>query len=86
MRGHGPETPGELDYRAGQFLTQAPASGVFIGGTAQRPTRATIGIESYYVQERTGHDYAQVVRSRKLWAEVALDGGGNPALGGPVIE
>jgi uncharacterized membrane-anchored protein len=48
--------------------------------------RATYGIESYYVQEGTGHDYEQAVRSRRLWAEVALDGAGNPALRRLVIE
>jgi uncharacterized membrane-anchored protein len=73
-------------YRAGQFLTQPPASGVFIRGTAQSRGWATYGIESYYVQENTGHDYEQAVRSRRLWAEVALAGGGKPALRRLVIE
>jgi uncharacterized membrane-anchored protein len=80
-----PERDGR-HYRAGQFLTQPPASGVFIRGTAQSRLRATYGIESYYVQEGTGHDYEQAVRSRRLWAEVALDGQGNPALRRLVIE
>jgi uncharacterized membrane-anchored protein len=73
-------------YRAGGFLGEPPASGLFIRGTAQSNGRATYGIESYYVQEGTGHDYENAVRSRKLWAEVAIDGGGNPALRRLVIE
>jgi uncharacterized membrane-anchored protein len=73
-------------YHAGQFLTEPPASGVFIRGTARSRVQATYGIESYYVQEGTGHDYEQAVRSRRLWAEVALDGAGNPSLRRLVIE
>lgn len=79
----------ELDgrhYRGGVFLENAPDSGVFIRGTAQENGRVTYGIESYYLQEGTGHDYENAVRDRRLWAEVALDGGGTPALRGLVIE
>ena len=80
-----PEADGR-HYRAGEFLAEPPASGVFIRGTAQGHGRATYGIESYYVQEGNGHDYENAVRSRRLWAEVALDSGGNPALQRLVIE
>jgi GDYXXLXY protein len=80
-----PEPDGR-HYRAGQYLTQPPSSGVFIRGTARGNRRATYGIESYYVQEGTGHDYEQAVLRRRLWAEVALDRGGNPALRRLVIE
>ncbi len=73
-------------YHPGEFLLEPPASGVFIRGTAQGYGRATYGIESYYVQEGTGHDYENAVRSRHLWAEVALDPHGNPALRRLVIE
>jgi uncharacterized membrane-anchored protein len=73
-------------YRAGQFLVEPPTSGVFIRGTAQSAYRARFGIESYYVQEGTGHDYENAVRRRSLWAEVALDGHGNPSLRRLVIE
>ena len=75
-----------LHYRAGAFSHQAPASGVYIQGTASGYGRASYGIESYYVQEGTGHDYEAAVRSRRLWAEVALDGQGRPALRRLVIE
>jgi len=73
-------------YRAGQFLVEPPASGVFIRGTALNANRARFGIESYYVQEGTGHDYENAVRRRSLWAEVALDRQGNPSLRRLVIE
>jgi len=80
-----PETDGR-HYRAGEFLTNPPGSGVFIRGTAQGYGRVTYGIESYYVQEGTGHDYEKAVLNRRLWAEVALDRQGNPALRRLVIE
>jgi len=80
-----PEADGR-HYGAGEFLGEPPASGVFVRGTAQGHGRATYGIESYYVQEGTGHDYENAVRNRRLWAEVALDGRGNPALRRLVIE
>jgi uncharacterized membrane-anchored protein len=73
-------------YRTGQFLVEPPASGVFIRGTAQSANRASFGVESYYVQEGTGHDYENAVRRRSLWAEVALDRQGNPSLRRLVIE
>jgi uncharacterized membrane-anchored protein len=80
-----PEVGGR-HYRAGEFLAEPPASGVFIRGTAQVHGRATYGIESFYVQEGTGHDYENAVRDRRLWAEIALDGRGTPALERLVIE
>ncbi len=73
-------------YRTGQFLVEPPASGAFIRGTALSTMRATFGIESYYVQEGTGHDYENAVRTRNLWAEVALDRQGNASLRRLVIE
>jgi uncharacterized membrane-anchored protein len=80
-----PEVGGR-HYRAGEFLAEPPASGVYIRGTAQARGRATFGIESYYVQEGTGHDYENAVRDHRLWAEIALDGRGTPALTRLVIE
>jgi hypothetical protein len=73
-------------YRAGPFVLGPPPSGVFIRGTAVDAYRATFGIESYYVQEGTGHDYEKAVRTRNLWAEVALDRQGNPSLRRLVVE
>ena len=67
-----PEAGGR-HYRAGEFLAEPPKSGVYIRGTAQAHGRATYGIESFYVQEGTGHDYEHAVRNRRLWAEIALE-------------
>jgi uncharacterized membrane-anchored protein len=80
-----PEADGR-HYRAGDFRTEPPVSGVFIRGTAQAHGQVTYGIESFYVQEGTGHDYENAVRNRRLWAEIALDGRGTPALQRLVIE
>jgi uncharacterized membrane-anchored protein len=80
-----PEADGR-HFRAGQFLANPPASGVFIRGTSQGYGRVTYGIESFYVQEGTGHDYEKAVQNHRLWAEVALDRQGNPALRQLVIE
>ena len=80
-----PEVDGR-HYRAGEFLAEPPASGTFIWGTAGAHGRATYGIESFYLQEGTGHDYENAVRNRRLWAEIALDSRGTPALKRLVIE
>jgi uncharacterized membrane-anchored protein len=73
-------------YHAGQFLHNPPTSGLYIQGTIQGLGRATYGIESYYVQEGTGHDYEVAVSNRRLWAEIVLDGQGRPSLQRLVIE
>ena len=73
-------------FHASVFSSQRPGSGVFIQGTARGYGQATYGIESYYVQEGTGHDYEAAVRSKRLWAEIALDREGKPALKRLVIE
>jgi uncharacterized membrane-anchored protein len=80
-----PERDG-LHYRAGHFNDSLPSSGVFIRGTVGEFGRASYGIESYYLQEGTGHDYENAVRSSRLWADVAIDGNGNARLKGLVIE
>jgi uncharacterized membrane-anchored protein len=73
-------------YHAGAFLTDPPAGGLFVRGIAGSYSRASYGIESFYLREGTGHDYEAAVRRRRLWAEVALDRLGNPALRRLVIE
>jgi uncharacterized membrane-anchored protein len=80
-----PEADGR-HYRAGEFLAEPPASGTFFWGTAGAHGRATYGIESFYVQEGTGHDYENAVRNRRLWAEIAVNSRGTPALKRLVIE
>jgi uncharacterized membrane-anchored protein len=78
--------PDGRHYRAGEFRTEPPASGAFIRGTAEGYGRVRYGLESFYLQEGTGHDYENAVRSQRLWADVAIDGQGNPSLRGLVIE
>jgi uncharacterized membrane-anchored protein len=73
-------------YRPGAYTALPPASGPFVRGTVRGYGRATYGIESYYVQAGTGHDYENAVRHGQLWAEVALDRQGTPALRRLVIE
>jgi uncharacterized membrane-anchored protein len=73
-------------YRADAFLDAPPASGLFIRGTVRGGGWVDYGIETYYVQEGTGHDYETAVRIGRLWAEVALDRNGNPQLKRLVIE
>jgi hypothetical protein len=73
-------------YHAAEFLKTPPADRVFIQGTAQASGRAVYGIESYYVQETTVHDYERAIQRRGLSAEVALDGQGRPALQRLIIE
>jgi uncharacterized membrane-anchored protein len=73
-------------YRAGEFLYTSPTSGIFIRGTEEAHGRATYGIESYYVEEGKGHDYERAVGERRLWAEVAIERGGNAVLRRLVVE
>lgn len=73
-------------YHAGLFLNSRPKGHLFIQGTAQSFGRVTYGIESYYVQEKTGHDYEAALRTGSLSAEIALDRNGRPALKGLVID
>ena len=67
-----PEPDGH-HYFASSFVTEPPAGGLFIQGTAQEYGRVVYGIESYYVQAGTGHDYELAVREHRLSAEIALD-------------
>ncbi len=73
-------------YHHGPISRNPPAAGLYIQGVAGSSWRATYGIESYYVQEKTGHDYEAAARSGTLWAEVALDAAGRARVKGLVIE
>ncbi len=73
-------------YRAGEFRDGPPDSGLYIRGTAGYQGRANYGIESYYVQEGTGHDYENAVRNRNLSAMIALDRNGYARLQRLVVE
>ena len=58
----------------------------FIRGRIVNGNRLQFGIESFFVQEGTGHKYEQAVRNRKLSAEIYLDSSGNAGLKLLVIE
>jgi uncharacterized membrane-anchored protein len=78
--------PDGRHYHATAFLTEPPPSGLYIQGSLQESGRVVYGIESYYVQAGTGHDYERAVREHRLSAEVALDARGRPALRRLVVE
>jgi uncharacterized membrane-anchored protein len=75
-----------VHLRAGKATVVKPASGQFLRGQMQRYGSLQFGIESYYVQEGTGHRYEQAIRDRKLSAELAVTSGGQAALKGLRIE
>jgi len=75
-----------IHYRAGEYHLTPPASDLYLRGTLQGGNRIEFGIESYYVQEGTGHKYEEAIRSHRLWAEVAVAPNGQAALKGLRIE
>ncbi len=75
-----------VHFKGGEASVDRPSSGKFIRGTLDRWNRITFGIESYYVQEGTGHDYEAAVRQGHLSAEVAISPDGQAALRGLRIE
>jgi uncharacterized membrane-anchored protein len=56
--------------------------------TGQAPGQATVnyGIETFFVPEGTGRDLEKLVGERKLSALVAVDGDGNAAIKGLVVD
>jgi uncharacterized membrane-anchored protein len=75
-----------VHWRAQKATVVKPASGAFLRGQMQRYGSIQFGIESYYVQEGTGHRYEQAIRDRKLSAELAVTSSGQAALKGLKIE
>jgi len=75
-----------VHFKGGEASVDRPASGKFIRGTIDGRNRISFGIESYYVQEGTGHDYEAAVRQGHLSAEVAISPDGQAALRGLRIE
>lgn len=80
-----PEADGK-HWRCERFTASRPASGIFLRGTLRSWGRAEFGIESYYVQEGTGHKYEQAIRNHGLSAEVAVGRDGQAALRSLQIE
>lgn len=74
-------------YRGGPLGFVPPQGGaLYLKGTLDGPSWASFGIETYYVQEGTGHQYEDAVRQGKLWAKVAVTPDGRGAVQGLVIE
>ena len=73
-------------WRADKVSISRPTSGRYIRGRIAATGQLEFGIEAYYVQEGTGHEYEQAIRNRRLLAEVALTSDGTAALRGLRIE
>lgn len=69
-----------IHHRADRYLSEPPASGLYIKGIRQTNGRIEYGIESFYVQAGTGLEYEQAARTGTLSAEVALGGDGQAGL------
>jgi uncharacterized membrane-anchored protein len=63
-----------------------PETGLFLKGQVGPYGALEFGIESYYLQEGTGHTYERAIRDRKLSAELAVSSTGQAALRGLRIE
>jgi uncharacterized membrane-anchored protein len=75
-----------VHWRAEKITVVKPDTGLFLKGQMGRYGSLQFGIESYYVQEGTGHRYEQAIRDRKLSAELAVTSAGQAALRGLRIE
>jgi uncharacterized membrane-anchored protein len=73
-------------WRAEKVTVVKPGRGPFLKGQMERYGSLTFGIESYFVQEGTGHRYEQAIRNRQLSAELAVTSSGQAALRGLRIE
>lgn len=81
-----PEADG-AHYRGGPPGFAPPeGEALYLKGTLDGPSWASFGIETFYVQEGTGHRYEDAVRQGKLWAEVAVTPDGRGAVRSLVIE
>jgi uncharacterized membrane-anchored protein len=73
-------------WRAEKVTVSKPATGLFLKGEMQRYGSMQFGIESYFVEEGTGHRFEQAIRERHLSAELAVTSSGQAALRGLRIE
>ena len=80
-----PETDGE-HYRGGTYSLTPPSEGLFLRGTVSGWNMINFGIDRYFVQAGSGHTYEDAVRSRHLWAQVAVAPYGQAAVTGLKIE
>jgi GDYXXLXY protein len=75
-----------VHWRAEKVTVVKPAAGPFLKGHMGPYGSLKFGIEAYYVQEGTGRVYEQVIRDRRLSAELAVTSSGQAALRGLRIE
>jgi uncharacterized membrane-anchored protein len=75
-----------VHWRADKYTMVKPDTGLFLRGQVGRYGSLQFGIESYFVQEGTGHVYERAVREHKLSAELAVTSSGQAALRGLRIE
>jgi len=80
-----PETDG-MHYRGGAYSLTPPSEGLFLRGIVSGWNTIDFGIDRYFVQAGSGQKYEDAVRSRRLWAEVAVAPDGQAAVTGLKIE
>jgi uncharacterized membrane-anchored protein len=78
--------PDGVHWRADKVSIDPPPSGKYIRGRITGYGRIEYGIEAFYLQEGTGHEYEQAIRDRTLSAEIAVTSDGQAALRGLRIE
>jgi GDYXXLXY motif protein len=67
-----PLTPQGDHHEAGGASIHPPAAGPFLHGHMVTPYRLECGIEAFYVQEGEGHRLENLIRQRRVLAEVAV--------------
>ena len=75
-----------VHWRAGKYTLAQPDGGLFLKGQMGRYGSLQFGIESFFVQEGSGHMYERAIREHKLSAELAVTSSGQAALRGLRIE
>ncbi len=80
-----PEADGQ-HWRPASYSIHRPTSGKYLTGSMSSRGNLEFGIEQYFVQEGTGHDYEDAIRTRKLSAELAVTADGQAAIRGLRIE
>lgn len=74
-----PEGDGK-HWHAVEYSLEPPAKEPYLKGKINDFGLITYGIESFYVQEGTGHAFEDAARSRRLTAEIAVRPNGEAAL------
>jgi uncharacterized membrane-anchored protein len=72
--------PDKRHWRMETISTVRPVSGKYLRGVINNRGQIECGIESFYVQEGTGHTYEAAIRNRTLSAEVAVTADGQATI------